>query len=334
MTGTAKKSTSAKKAAAKPASKKTATPAKTRPKAKPDPLDLDGFPAEAVTRETRWLCLACILDIFTRHLGMSAQKAQSEIKHHALTIEELHSGSIARPYFTPTSAASCPDCGAPAKWHAPLHIARIESGPATDSKRRALVKDLPVAKGEFQVIEEKGTQRDAFFEWLGKTSAVLDLDSPGWLLEAAAHWLARRYPKENWEDPVSRAFAMRRSKRLEQGWEFDQGRLFVAPVVFDEILLIQYLLSRSHKSGGLTFEGRLTLHDLYLRLRGGGYLRKIGVTATNSSDALEQLLDILGGGETGMKYYYIADRRPFLAKLAELRTARVPKPKRAAAQAV
>ncbi|MFN7921289.1 MAG: hypothetical protein U0Q16_14405 [Bryobacteraceae bacterium] len=343
MTATAKKRASAKPGASRAAAKKASKPEASKPqakktaakavKAKPDPLDLAGFPPEAVSQHTRWLCLACILDIFTRHLGMSDQKAQTEIKNHALTVDELTAASLGRPYFTPAASGACPHCGAPEKWHAPLRIVRIESGTVTDAKRRALVKDLPVAKGEFQLLEEKAKQRDAFFEWLGKTSALLDLDSPGWLMEAAAHWLARRYPKENWADPISRAYGMRRSRRLDEGWEFDQGRLFVAPHVFDEVLLIQYLLSRSHKSGGLTFEGRLTLHDLFLRLRGGGYLRRLGVTAHNSSDALEQLLDILGGGETGMKYYYIVDRRPFLEKLAALRGARVPKPKRAAVPA-
>src|SRR5438045_2876544 len=83
--------------------------------------------------------------------------------------------------------------------------------------------------------------------------------------------------------------------RIESGWEVDHGRLFLAPVLFDELLLVQYLISRSHRAGGLTLEGRYTLQELFHRLRGSGYLRAIGVQAQNPSDAFEQLLAYLSG---------------------------------------
>src|SRR4029078_6327129 len=95
--------------------------------------------------------------------------------------------------------------------------------------------------------------------------------------------------------------------------------LFLAPALFDEVLFIQYLLSRSHKAGGQTFEGRMTLHDLFRRLRGGGYLKRMGITTGNPSEALEQLLAI-HGGEGRVKFYYVVDRGDFLARLAELKT--------------
>jgi hypothetical protein len=91
-------------------------------------------------------------------------------------------------------------------------------------------------------------------------------------------------------------------------------------------LLIQYLLSRSHKAGGQTFEGRLTLQELFHRLRGVGYLRQMGVAANNAAEALEQLVEILGG-EGRVKFHYIVDRRDFLVRLADLRDARIPRPK-------
>jgi hypothetical protein len=106
---------------------------------------------------------------------------------------------------------------------------------------------------------------------------------------------------------------IRRSRRLEEGWEADNGRLFLAPMLFDELLLVQYLVSRSHLAGGVTWEGRYTLPELFHRLRHSGYLRGVGVQAGNPGDALEQLLAHLSGGETALRFYYIIDRRQLLA---------------------
>lgn len=325
-----KKKAVAKKAAKKaPPAKKTAAKKAAAQKTKAaarDLLDLGAFPAEAVSRDTRWLCLACILDLFTRQLGLAAAKAQTEIKRYLPSVEELSAGALVRPYFR-AAAEGCPYCGAPAKWHAPLTVVRIEGNKATDAARRNLTKDLP--EDQFYITEAKATQRDALFDWLAKTGTALDPDSPGWLLESAHHWLGRRLPKEDWAAIFQEVQAIRRSRRIEEGFEAENGRLYLAPHLFDEILLAQYLLSRSHKHGGLTFEGRMTLQDLYLRLRGGGYLRRAGIMASNASDALEQLIELLGG-EGGMKYYYVLDRRAFLDRLKDLKDARIPKPKAAA----
>src|SRR6202022_2510305 len=97
--------------------------------------------------------------------------------------------------------------------------------------------------------------------------------------------------------------------RLETGHALDQNRLFLAPFLFDELLLVQYLVSRAHRSGGLTLEGRYTLPELFARLRKSGYLRYAGVEAHNSSDAFEQMLTHLGGGDTAQRFYYVVDRR-------------------------
>ena len=67
--------------------------------------------------------------------------------------------------------------------------------------------------------------------------------------------LARRLPKEDWTSIFDQIRFVRRSRRLAEGFEVEGAGLFVAPALFDEILLIQYLLSRSHKAGGRTFEG-------------------------------------------------------------------------------
>ncbi len=51
---------------------------------------------------------------------------------------------------------------------------------------------------------------------------------------------------------------------------------------YNESLLVQYLVSRSHEHGGRTLEGRLTLPELLRRMRKGGYLSAHGIEADRS----------------------------------------------------
>src|SRR6185436_20750336 len=80
---------------------------------------------------------------------------------------------------------------------------------------------------------------------------------------------------------------------LSEGWERDGARLFLAPRIYGEAILIQYLVSRSHAHGGLTLEGRLTLMELIRRLRYSGYLDQIGITERDSGEVFEKLIDHL-----------------------------------------
>jgi hypothetical protein len=178
--------------------------------------------------------------------------------------------------------------------------------------RRDLVKSLSKKDDSFLVLEQKATQQHAFFEWLELISKQLDLDDSRWIREISRHYLARKEPKVDWHTEFERAHSIRRSRRLEEGWEADNGRLFLAPMLFDELLLVQYLVSRSHLAGGVTWEGRYTLPELFYRLRHSGYLRAVGVQAGNPGDALEQLLAHLSGGEAALRFYYIIDRRELL----------------------
>ena len=274
----------------------------------------------------KWLCLACVMDVFTRHMGLAPRTAHLEIKRYTPSLEELGAATPMRPFFAPTSPKDpCPYCGSQAKWHAWLRVYRIESGKATDALRRQLVKSLPKADDQFVLVEQKATGQHAFFEWIDKVSAGLDFDDPGWLREVSRHYLSRKEPKEDWAQLFGQTHSIRRSRRLDGGWEVDLGRLFLAPTLFDELLLVQYLASRSQKAGGLTLEGRYTLPELFARLRNAGYLRAVEVHAHNPSDALEQLLNYLSGGEASVRFYYIVDRRAFLDTAKLLTTA---KPKR------
>jgi len=288
------------------------------------PLDLSNFPAESLTQSERWICLACVWEVFTRHMGLAARTALLEIKRYTPSIAELSAPAVARPYFQPENGKEpCPYCGSSSKWHARMHAHRIESGKATDALRRELLKSLSKSNEQFVVLEQKSTQQEAFFDWLERISKHLDLDNPAWLSEASLHYLSRKEPKIDWKAEFEHVRSIRRSRRLEDGWEIDAGRLFLAPLLFDELLLVQYLLSRSHRAGGLTLERRFTLPELWHRLRNSGYLREVGVTANNPSDALEQLLVYLSGGEASVRYYYIVDRRGYLETAKLLSAAKV-----------
>jgi len=147
-------------------------------------------------------------------------------------------------------------------------------------------------------------------------------------MDGARHYLGRREPQADWQAAFDQIHSIRRSRRLESGWEVDNRRLFLSPMLFDELLLVQYLVSRSHKAGGQTLEGRYTLLELFIRLRNSGYLRSVDIQAHNPDDALEELLHHLSGGETSLKFYHVVDRRDFLEKVKAVRLLKPPKPKK------
>jgi len=254
---------------------------------------LKDFPPGTVTEFTTLVCLACIFDIFTKQLGLAPRTAFSEIKRHTPTTEELTSRSATRPYFdTDDKHPHCPYCGSTKRWLARFDTYCIEGGKTTDVARRTLIKKLP--KGDqFVVVEKKSDSRAVLFEWLDTLGVNLDLTEESWLLDATRNYLSRREPGTNWEEIFEEIRAVRRSNRLTEGSERDGIRLFLAPDLYGEAILIQYLVSRSHTHGGLTLEGRLTLMDLIRRLRYIGYLDRIGITERDPGEVFEKLIDHL-----------------------------------------
>jgi hypothetical protein len=119
----------------------------------------------------------------------------------------------------------------------------------------------------------------------------------------------------DWAEAFEGVNVVRRSNRLEVGWERDGKRLFLSPMFYNDALLVQYLVSRSHKHGGRTLEGRFTLMELVRRLRNSGHLEKQGITDYDQFDVLEKMIEHLTGGEGAVKLYYIIDRRDFLEKV-------------------
>ncbi|MBA3248075.1 MAG: hypothetical protein ACR2GW_12585 [Pyrinomonadaceae bacterium] len=278
-------------------------------------IDLDGFPPGAVTRFSKLLCLACLFKLFTKQMGLAARTAYSEIKRHEFSISELTGKETTRPFFqSDEKHPRCPYCNAAKRWHAHLEIYRIEGGKATDAARRALVKSLPKLNENFQLIEQKTTGRAAFFAWLDTLGGTLDFADDGWLLQATQAFLERREPKTKWGEIFAGVRAARRSQRLSVGWERDGARLFLAPSLYAEALLVQYLVSRSQAHGGLTLEGRLTLIELFRRLRQAGLFASLELTGADQAETLEKLIDQVTGGDISLKLHFLVDRRDFLAK--------------------
>jgi hypothetical protein len=257
-------------------------------------LDLKDFPPGTVTEFTTLVCLACIFDIFTKQLGLAPRTAFSEIKRHTPTTAELTSRNAMRPYFdSDEKHPHCPYCEAGKRWLARFDTFCIEGSRTTDAPRRALIKKLPRADDQFVVVEKKSDSRAVLFEWLDTLGLNLDLNDERWLLDATRNYLERREPKTSWEEVFAEVRAVRRSNRLTEGWERDGARLFLAPNIYGEAILIQYLVSRSHAHGGFTLEGRLTLMDLIRRLRYIGYLDRIGITEREPGEVFEKLIDHL-----------------------------------------
>jgi hypothetical protein len=284
--------------------------------AKKRELDFSAFPPGTVTEYTTLLCLACIFDLFTAQMGLAPRTAYSEIKRYAPTVKELTAPTSVRPFFdSDEKHPRCPYCDSAKRWHARLDTYRIEGSKATDATRRALIKTLPKADEQFQVLEIKSDRRTVFFEWLDTLGSRLDFETDGWLIEATRAFLERIEPKTDWAEVFENLRAVRRSHRLETGWERDGSRLFLAPALYNDALLVQYLVSRKHQHGGRTLEGRLTLHELVRRLRYSGHLGAQGITEGDQFEVLEKLIEHLTGGEGAMKLYYVVDRRDFLEKV-------------------
>jgi hypothetical protein len=323
LKATAKGASKTTKGAAEALKKKAAKGAAEAPKKKAakDVLDFAEFPAGTFTRQDVTLCLACIFRLFTNQLGLAPRTAYNEIRRYAPSVAELTSRNPQRPFFkTPEEKnPHCPYCEAPKRWHARVSVHRVEGGKASDAARRALVRKLPAKDEQFQVQEEKRTARQVFFEWLERMGQELDFeDDAAWMPQAARAYLERREPKTDWSEVFRDLRQVRRSQRLEEGWEREGFRLFLAPPIYNDVLLVQYLVSRSHRHGGRTFEGRLTLPELVRRMRHGGHLEAQGITDRDQFDILEQLVERLTGGDQPARLHFIIDRRELLDRVKDV----------------
>jgi Holliday junction resolvase-like predicted endonuclease len=279
-------------------------------------LDFSKFPPGSVTEYTTLVCLACIFDVFTNQLRLAPRTAYAEIRKYSPTIEELTAPQAVRPFFdTDEQSPHCPYCNASKRWHARLDTFGIEGIKVADALRRELVKSLPKKDEQFRVLEAKTDRRQVFFAWLDTLRLKVDLEKRSWLLEAARAYLERVEPKTDWSSIFDEIRTIRRASRLEEGWEREGGRLFLSPALYGEVLVVQYLLSRSHTHGGYTFEGRLTLTELIRRLRYFGYLKVMGLGDADQFEILDSVIEKLAGGTGAVRMYYLVDRREFLEKV-------------------
>lgn len=277
--------------------------------------DFSEFPPGTVTEYTTLVCLACIFDIFTKQIGLAPRSAYSEIKRYMPTVEELTSRNAVRPFFdSEEKHPRCPYCDAAKRWHARLDTHCIEGGKSTDAPRRKLVKSVEKKGDQFAVTEVKSDRRRAFFDWLDTLRITLDFSEPEWLVAATKAYLERKEPKQDWDQIFDDVRAIRPSARLEEAWERDGSRLFLSPALYNESLLVQYLVSRSHEHGGRTLAGRLTLMELIRRMRRGGYLEAHNIAETDQFEIFEKLIDEVAGSGN-VKLYFIVDRREFLDKV-------------------
>jgi len=278
-------------------------------------LDFTGFSPGTITEYTTLVCLACIFDIFTKQIGLAPRSAYSEIKRYTPTVQELTSPKAVRPFFdSEEKHPRCPYCDAAKRWHARIDTYAIEGGKTTDTARRALLKTLKKKSEQFAVVELKSDRRTTFFDWLHTLRISLDLAEDQWLSDATRAYLGRCEPKTNWQEVFDDLRAIKPSSRLSEGWAKDGTRLFLSPALYNETLLVQYLVSRSHDHSGRTLQGRLTLLELIRNFRRGGYLVEHGITTNDQFEILEKVLDeVAGSGQ--LKLYYVVDRREFLEKV-------------------
>jgi hypothetical protein len=168
---------------------------------KEQPLDLSKFPPGTVTE---------------------SRTAYSEVKKYAPSVDELTAPRAVRPFFdSEDQNPHCPYCNAAKRWQARLDTYGIEGAKSADAARRELIRTLPKKDEQFRVQETKSDRRQVFFAWLDTLGRRLDLEEDSWLISAARAYLERLEPKTGWAEIFEGVRAIRRSNRIEEGWELD-----------------------------------------------------------------------------------------------------------------
>ena len=97
-------------------------------------LDLSKFPAESVTQMERGICLACVWEVFTRHLKLAPKTALGEIRRYTPPLEELNAAAAMeyrrQDRFAERTRSSVPGFGHACRSAVRRHLGR--SGIAID----------------------------------------------------------------------------------------------------------------------------------------------------------------------------------------------------------
>ena len=276
----------------------------------------DDVPPALLSERSVQVCLKCGFDLMTRQMGLAARTAYSEMKKFVPASSNFQ-GRADRPLF-PSSKRKrkCPYCDAARSWI--TTIRKIEIDEHRDARKpiRAVLASIKKKPAEYSILKEARSPVEVFSDWLERTSSNLDFESEDWPLDAALAFLERREPGADWSD-IHEVTRIQLSRRTENDWEKAGSRIFVSPSLYGDLLVVQYLLSKTHLHGALTFEGRLTLFEFFHRLRRLGYLESKGIQADDPSTMLESAIASIAG-EGDVKPHFVIDRSAYLDQLKNL----------------
>lgn len=288
------------------------------PMNKPE-ISFDSIPSSALSRTTLKICLKCAFDVFTKQLKLAPRTAYSELKKHTPEEADITGAATSRPHFlADTPLSHCPYCGGTKRWFAQFHAIRIDASPEFEKERKKLWAALKKQPERFALWSPERTRMQIFSEWLERLNRSLNFEEAGWLLDAAVSYIKRSAPSNDWDSIL--ASGVRRvqlSRQVDDDWRYEEGWLYVSPKLYGDVILVQHLLSRSHKHGGQTFEGRLTFQELIRRLSRIGYFEARQIEADEPYELFEQAVTKLVDSGPGAVYYAV-DRKDYLAKLKSI----------------
>jgi hypothetical protein len=279
-------------------------------------VSFDSLPDSAVSETVLNICLKCAFDFFTRQLKLAPRTAFSELKKHVPGEADFTGAATARPHFFPDEEQThCPYCNGAKRWFARFKATRVDAHPLFEKERKKLWTALRKDPERFTLWHPDRTQMQIFSEWLERLQRSQDLDGNAWLLAVAVDYIGRAVPSKELDQVLAQKVKrVQLSRQLKEAWRFDNSWLYVGPELYGDVLLIQHLLSRSHLHGGRSFEGRLTLHELIVRLRRIGYFEARGIETRDQYEAFEQAVaSIVASGPPAV--YYAVDRSEYLKQL-------------------
>jgi hypothetical protein len=279
-------------------------------------INWEDIPESLLSERTVKVCLKCGFDLMTKQLGLARRTAYTEMRKFAPASADFRR-QLERPLFTGSPRkVRCPYCDAAKRWIATIRLLGIDEHREARKNIRPLLTALKTKPEEYITLKENRSAVDVFSDWLERTSLGLDFEGEMWLRDAAIAYLQRREPMADWSDAenINHIFL---SRRLDEGWERVGNRLYLSPALYGDVLVVQYLIGRTHLHGALTFEGRLTPFEFFHRLRRLGYLEKRGIAANDPGSLLEAAIEALAAvGE--IKPRYVIDRTDYLKQLKTL----------------
>jgi len=282
-------------------------------------VSFDAIPSSAISKTTLKICLKCAFDVFTKQLKLTPRTAYSELKKHTPEEVDFTGAATSRPHFlAEPDADHCPYCSGTKRWFADFHATRIDESSSFEKDRKKLWAALKKQPERFGLWSPERTQMQIFSEWLERLNRTLNFESDDWLLDAAVHSIKRSAPSHDWATVLAKGVRrVQLSRQIEDSWHYEDSWLYVSPALYGDVIMVQHLLSRSHKHGGQTFEGRLTFQELIRRLRRIGYFEAKEINTGDPYEAFEQAVGrLVDSGPTAV--YYAVDRKDYLEKLKSI----------------